>query len=91
MNTHTVNEAAAAVLSAGLRAALEADALGRECVRVWCVRVRVCAVEQDPAGSPPSTLFTELCSWFVLTLRASVCGVLWARKMNSFQMAFSFL
>lgn len=67
MNTHTVNDTAAAVLSAGPRAALEADALGRVCVRVWCVRVRVCAVDQDPAGeseSPPSTLFTELCSWF---------------------------
>lgn len=33
-------------------------------------------------GEPPSTLFTELCSWFVLTLRASVCWVLWARKME---------
>lgn len=28
------------------------------------MRVRVCAVDQDPAGSTPSTLFTELCSWF---------------------------
>ena len=32
VNTHTVNETAAAVLSARLRAALEADALGRVCV-----------------------------------------------------------
>lgn len=52
MNTHTVNEAAAAVLSAGLRAALEADALGRECVRVWCVRACVRS-GTGSCGEPP--------------------------------------
>lgn len=82
-----------AVLSAGLRAR-PGSRCAREgcrvvCAPCVCARVRVCAVEQDPAGSPPPHCFRV---WLVvLTLRASVCWVLWARKMNILQMAFSFL